>query len=262
FKLFNTSIMDNAQIGPFDRNLEVVNGGALESVKAYNNVQGDFDWATSEWALRASVNTNKAPFGGHIGPVEFHIQGYDATGQQVADPRTDKIRLYLDNTRPDFFIDEIKLGEQEVGDTPCGVFTLAGEPVPALMTVRFKAIQEQGFMQSYKLSVRKGNLSSFDIATTSGPLGEASAQLSNDFANTSWSSWCFFAGTRPPDETTAVGDYATAYIKPDSGDWLESGQSVCAFAVKLNCHKRVTNGYNTSVRNYGTVEYLVTIKQS
>jgi hypothetical protein len=261
-KLFKTSVMDNVQIGPFDRNLEVINGSPLETVKAYNNVQGDYDWASSEWALRASVNTNKAPFGGHIGPVEFRIQGYDAAGQQVADPRIETIRLYLDNTRPDFLIDTIMLGEQEEGDTPCGVFTLAGEPVPAVMTVRFKAIQEQGFMQSYELYVRKGNLPSFPVNTTSGPLGETSSQLSNAYVHTGGSPCSALVGTRPPDEMTAVGDYATAYITPQSPDWLESGQTVCAFAIKLNCYKRVTNGYNTPVRYYGTTEKLLAIKQS
>jgi hypothetical protein len=262
FKLFKTAVMDNVQVGPFDRNLEVVGGGALETVKAYNNVQGDYDWASSEWALRASVNTNKAPFGGHIGPVEFRIQGYDKNGQQVADSRADKIRLYLDNTRPDFHIDEIKLGDQEVGDTPCGVFTLDGEPSPAVMTVSFKAIQEQGFMHSYQLSVRKGNLPSFNISTTMGPSGETSAQLGNQYVHAGGSPCSLLVGTRLPDEVTAVGDYATAYITPQSGDWLESGQSVCAFAVRLNCRKRVTNGYNTSVRNFGTTQELLTIKQS
>jgi len=262
FKLFKTAVMDNVQIGPFDRNLEVVNGNPLVTVKAYDNVQGDYDWASSEWALRASVNTNKAPFGGHIGPVEFRIQGYDAAGQQVADPRISTIRLYLDNTRPDFLIDSVMLGEQEEGDTPCGVFTLAGEPVPAVMTVRFKAIQEQGFVHSYELYVRKGNLPSFPVNTTSGPMGETSAQLSNAYVHTGGSPCSALVGTRPPDEMTAVGDYATAYITPQSPDWLEAGQTVCAFAIKLNCYKRVTNGYNTPVRYFGTVEKLLAIKQN
>lgn len=225
-KLFKTSVMNNVQIGPFDRSLEVVNGGAMETVKAYDNVSGDYDWASSEWALRASVNTDKAPFGGHIGPVEFRIQGYDASGQQVADPRIDKIRLYIDNQRPDFAIDTVTIGEQEEGDTPCGVFTLDGEPSPAVLNVRFKAIQEQGFMHSYELYVRKGNLPSFPITTTSGPLGETSSQLSNTYVHTGGSPCSALVGTRPPDEMTAVGDYATAYITPQSGDWLDTGQTV------------------------------------
>lgn len=259
-KLFKTAVMNTVQIGPFDRSLEVVNGASLETVKAYDNVQGDYDWASSEWALRASVNTAAAPFGGHIGPVEFRIQGYDASGQQVADPRVDKIRLYIDNQAPDFVLDKIMLGEQEEGDTPCGVFTLAGEPNPAVMSVRFKAIQEQGFMHSYELYVRKGNLPSFPISTTSGPLGETSAQLSNSYVHAGGGFCSDLIGTRPPDEMTAVGDFATAYFTPQSGNWLDSGQTVCAFSIKLSCIKRVTNGYNSATSGYGPIEKLLAIK--
>lgn len=262
-KLFKTSIMDTVKIGPFDRKLEVINNGTLvDDTPAYNNVQGNFDWASSEWALRASVNTRAAPFGGHIGPVLFHIQGYAASGHQVADPRTSTIKLYLDNQSPDFEIDTLMVGAQEEGDTPCNVFTLAGEPNPAVLTARFKAIHEQGFLHSYQLSVRKGNLPSFLINTTSGPLGEISAQLGNTYAHTGGSPCNDLVGTRVPDEITAVGDFATAYITPQSGNWLESNQTVCAFSVKLNCVKRATNGYNTATRNYGTIEKLLAIKQS
>ena len=260
FKLFNTAIMDTLPIGPFDRSLEVNNGGPLILVKAYNNVQGDFDWASSEWALRASVNTNSAPFGGHIGPVEFRIQGYDASGQQVADPRNSTIRLYLDNQSPNFVLDAVMLGEQEEGDAACGVFTLAGEPNPAVMSVRFKAVQLQAFMESYQLSLRKGNLPSFPIVTTTGPLGEISAQLSNGYVHGGGVSCNGLIGTRPPDEITAVSDFATAYFTPQIGNWLEPGQTVCAFAVSLSCSKRVTNGYNTAVRSYGTIQKLMAIK--
>ncbi len=262
FKLFNTDLMDRVQIGPFDRDLEIVNGGPLVTAKAYNNVQGNSDWATSEWALRASVNTTKAPFAGHIGPVEFRIQGYDDDGQQVADPRTDWIRLYIDNQRPDFVLDTIALGEQLEGDNPCAVFTLDGEPVPAILTVRFKVIQEQGFLNKYDLSVRKGNYSDFDIKTTD-PLGATSAALSNSYVHGGTDPCSDLVGTRPPDEMTAVGDFATAYIIPDGvgADWLESDETVCAYAVNLICSKRVTNGYNDAVDKYGPIQKLLAIKK-
>lgn len=258
-KLFKTSVMDTIKTGPFSRGLAIPDGN--DSI-AYDNVQGNFDWASSEWALRASVNTTKAPFGGHIGPVIFSIQGYDSHGHLVTDSRTAYIKLYLDNTRPDFVLDSVKLGAQVESGNACGVFTLAGEPDPAVLTVRFKAIHEQGFLNSYNFYVRKGNLPSFPINTTSGPLGETSAQLSNAYTHTGGSSCSALVGTRFPDEVTAVGDYATAYVVPQSGNWLDSEQTVCAFALKLHCTKRVTNGYNTATRNYGTIEKLLAIKKS
>ena len=67
-------------------------------------------------------------------------------------------------------------------------------------------------------------------------------------------------GTRPPDEMAAVGDFATAYFTPQSGVWLENGQTVCAFSIKLYCIKRVTNGYNSATTSYGHVERLLAIK--
>ena len=260
FKLFNTSSMNTESIGPSDESLEVVDGGALVSVKAYQNVQGNYDWAASEWALRASVDTTKAPFGGHIGPVEFRIQGYAANGQQVADPRASTIRLYIDNQRPDFELDTVMIGAQAEGG-PCAVFTLEGEPLPAVLTVRFKVIQEQGFLNAYNLSVRKGNYPSFNIAATTGPLGETSAALSNSYVHSGSSPCGDLVGTRVPDEITAVADFATAYIIPNTGNWLESDETVCAYSVLLGCSKRVTNGYNTAVDYYGPIQKLLAIKK-
>ena len=260
FKLFNTSSMNTESIGPSDESLEVVDGGALVSVKAYQNVQGNYAWAASEWALRASVDTTKAPFGGHIGPVEFRIQGYAANGQQVADPRASTIRLYIDNQRPDFELDTVMIGAQAEGG-PCAVFTLEGEPLPAVLTVRFKVIQEQGFLNAYNLSVRKGNYPSFNIAATTGPLGETSAALSNSYVHSGSSPCGDLVGTRVPDEITAVADFATAYIIPNTGNWLESDETVCAYSVLLGCSKRVTNGYNTAVDYYGPIQKLLAIKK-
>ncbi len=261
FKLLKTSVMDTVQIGPFDHNLEIVNGSPKETAKAYLNVQGDYDWATSEWALRASVRTTKSPFGGHVGPVEFRIQGYDDHGLQVADPRNERIRLYIDNQRPDFVLDTVTIGGQKEGGR-CAVFTLKGEPVPAVLKVRFKVIQEQGLLEGYDLTVRKGNYPSFDVVKTGGPFGAISAELSNSYVHTSGKYCSELVGTRPPDEATAVGDFATAYIIPDKGNnWLNKNESVCAYAVRLGCSKRVTNGYNDPVVNYGPIQKLLAIKK-
>jgi hypothetical protein len=144
---------------------------------------------------------------------------------------------------------------------PCAVFTLEGEPLPAVLTVRFKVIQEQGFLNDYNLSVRKGNYPSFNIATTTGPLGETSAALSNSYVHSGSSPCGDLVGTRLPDEITAVADFATAYIIPNTGNWLESDETVCAYSVRLGCSKRVTNGYNTAVDYYGPIQKLLAIKK-
>ena len=45
------------QIGPFDRMLEVVNGGGLVAAKAYDNIEQNLAWAASDWFFKAVIST-------------------------------------------------------------------------------------------------------------------------------------------------------------------------------------------------------------
>src|SRR3972149_6129688 len=124
------------QIGPFDRMLEVVNGGGLVAAKAYDNIEQNLAWAASDWFLKAVISTGGGTpaYAPSPGTVQFRIQGYDA---------------------------------------------------PAKLTVVFKAVQNQGFLGRYDLTVRKGNIGGFAIATTTGPAGETSGALSGAYTHTS-----------------------------------------------------------------------------
>jgi hypothetical protein len=257
--LFKTAIMDAEQVGPFDRNLEVF-GGTRMDAKAYENVEGDRNWAVSEWALKAVVNSRLSSlYDPTPGTFEFRIQGYDASGYQVSGTE-DKVKLYIDNQPPELHIASVKMGSQDGGG--CVLFHLSGEPNPAPLTVRFKAIQKQGFLNDYELWVRKGNLGKKPTKTTTGPGGETSGKLSNSYAHNSTSTSCnYLVGTRFPDDPVAVGDYVTAYVIPDTGNWLSASEPFCTFAVKLDCWKRMTNGYNNAAYRYGPREYLLGISQ-
>lgn len=249
------------QVGPFDRQLEVVNGGGLVAAKAYDNIEEDLAWAASDWFLKAVINTGggSPAYAPSPGTVQFQLQGYDAAGNFVVGA-TDTVTLYIDNTVPDLDLPSVEMGTQ--GGGACALFDLSGEPNPAKLTVRFKALQDQGFLESYDLTVRKGNLGDFAIAATTGPAGETSGALSGEYTHGSATSCGQLFGTRPPDEPLAdAANYVTAYIIPNSGNWLEPGQPFCTFSVSIGAKMRRTNGYNSAEDSFGPVQYLLGIQQ-
>lgn len=243
--LFNTAILDVAQIGPFDRSLQVVAPGPLVDAKAYDNVENSPSWAASEWFLKAVINTadGSPAYAATPNSVEFHLQGYNAAGLQVADA-SDTITLFIDNNPAVYKIASVNMGTQTGGD--CALFDLTGEPVPAKLTIRFKAVQNEGFLSTYGLSVRKGNIGGFPVMTTTGPLGEGSGSLGDSYAHTSALSCSSFFGTRVPDEPLAdATDFVTAYVIPSpSGNWL-GAEPFCTFAITVSGRRRVTDGNST-----------------
>lgn len=250
------------QIGPFDRMLEVVNGQPKVLAKAYDNIEQNLAWAASDWFLKAVISTGggSPAYAPSPGTVQFQIQGYDAAENFVVDA-TDTVTMYIDNTVPDLDLPSVQMGAQTGGD--CALFSLAGEPNPAKLTVRFKAVQNQGFLGRYDLTVRKGNIGGFPIAPTTGPGGEPSGALSGVYVHGSTVSCGQLFGTRPPDEPLAdAADYVTAYIVPSpSGNWLNPGQAFCTFSVNVGTTMRRTNGYNSAEDPFGPVQYLLGIQQ-
>jgi hypothetical protein len=258
--LWRTDLV-TSQIGPFDRNLEVVNGGGLVPAKAYDNIEQDDAWVASDWFLKAVITTGggSPAYAPSPGTVQFQIQGYDAAGNFIVGA-TDTVTMYIDNTVPDLTLPSVQMGIQTGGD--CALFTLAGEPNPARLTVRFSAIQNQGFLGSYGLTVRKGNIGGFPIKTTTGPGGEASGVLSRAYTQGSAINCGQLFGTRPPNEPLAdATDHVTAYIIPDSGNWLDVGQPFCTFSVNVAATMRRTNGYNSAEDSFGPKQYLLGIQQ-
>ena len=187
------------------------------------------------------------------------MQGYDAAGNFVVGA-TDTVTMYIDNTAPDLDLPSVQMETQTGGD--CALFSLTGEPDPAKLTVLFKSVQNQGFLGSYSLTVRKGNIGGFAIATTTGPAGETSGALSAAYTHGSSLNCEQLFGTRPPDEPLAdVADYVTAYIIPAGGNWLEPGQPFCTFSVNVGATMRRTNGYNSAEDSFGPAQYLLGIQQ-
>jgi hypothetical protein len=250
------------QIGPFDRMLEVVNGQPKMLAKAYDNIEQNLAWAASDWFLKAVISTGGGtpPYAPSPGTVQFQIQGYDAAGNFVVGA-TDTVTMYIDNTVPALDLPSVQMGTQTGGN--CALFSLTGEPNPATLTVRFKAVQNQGFLGRYDLTVRKGNSGDFPVMATTGPSGESSGALSRVYGHGSATTCGQLFGTRPPDEPLAdAADYVTAYIVPSpSGNWLDPGQPFCTFSVNVSATMRRTNGYNSAEDGFGPVQYLLGIQQ-
>ena len=250
-------------IGPFDRIL-TVDGVAGTPAKAYNNIENDSTYVVAHRTCKATISSWKYPLpqvtplgARQFGSVTFFIEGYNAAGHRVAGAE-DQITLYIDNDGPNYDIDSVTMGAQLGGD--CALFNLGGLANPP-MTVKFRALQIEGFLGSYALTVRKGNIGGFAI---NGP-----SYLSGTYAHGADDPCNSFEGTFDVISHDAQG-YVTADITASSGHWLDPGipgdpahppQPFCTFAVQVSCSTRVTNGY-TAGGSYGPNEYLLGIQAS
>jgi hypothetical protein len=183
------------------------------------------------------------------GSVSFWIEGYDAAGAKVVGAE-DTITLYIDNNPPILDIASVEMGAQSGGD--CALFNLHGASNTPL-TVRFRAVHPEGFMDSYGLNVQKGNAGSITIG---------GAHISGAYVHGSDLSCNSYDGTL--DFTTAPTGYVQTDIAPPGvdGRWLQPDQPFCTFAIRLGCYIRVTNGYNSATASYGPIEYLLGIQAS
>ncbi len=241
-------------IGPFNRNL-TVDGTPGTPAKAYDNIENDGSYVVAHRTRKAWIsswiypNTHVTAFGARqYGTVWFYIEGYNAAGDRVG-PAEDKIALYIDNNGPLYDVDSVSIEGEPGGD--CALFNLNGEANPP-MTVKFRAFQLEGFLGSYALTVRKGNIGGFAI---DGP-----STISGSYTHGSDNPCNSFEGTIQLLGADASG-YITADITAHSGRWLDVGQPFCTFAVQVSCSTRITNGYSAGA-SYGPSEYLLGIQAS
>jgi hypothetical protein len=219
-------------VGPTTRTLET-EPGVFSAVPSYLNAETD---TTTPWLERwlvlkmeLSSNIYQLALGG-AQSIVFRIQGYDTTGKQLAD---DRITLFIDNNFVDQFIDPnlalITTGGP-VSQSNCALFTLPPGQSAAPIQVSFRANQNEGFMASYSLSMDKGSTGNFAIkAASGGPISDGK-NCSN------------FHGTSDESGYNTTTGELTAQIVPNSGNWLDSGQTFCAFSINLTSTVWVTDG--------------------
>jgi hypothetical protein len=219
-------------VGPTTRTLET-EPGVFSAVPSYLNAETDTTtpWLERWLVLKMELTSNiyQLALGG-AQSIVFRIQGYDTTGKQLAD---DRITLFIDNNFVDQFIDPnlalITTGGP-VTQSNCALFTLPPGQSAAPIQVSFRANQNEGFMASYSLSMDKGSTGNFAIkAASGGPISD-SKNCSN------------FHGTSDESGYNTTTGELTAQIVPNSGNWLDSGQTFCAFSINLTSTVWVTDG--------------------
>ena len=253
------------KVGPFTHNLELVKGAAKQDVFAYNNVQGNMDWSGPDWFIKAIIPSWLYSYNGGPGSVEFRLKAYDAAGKQVVlwtDPVTsaprysDTVRLYIDHTGPELDMKDVTIGTPTTN--PCPLFTLTGpELVTATLNLKFKAVQRQGFLNNYTLSLTKCNAPGFPVED----LG-ASHPLRVDYV---------FGGGIPCEELygtmfgadagAALDDYVAVQLNPPgSNPWLEPDETLSSFTLNLSAGVRRTDG-RYYYPGYGPIQYNLVIQR-
>jgi hypothetical protein len=247
-------------LGPFARPL-TIDGVPNTPAKAYDNIESNAAFVFTHRDRKAWISSWLYPpvhttlYGARqYGPVQFRIEGYDGSGAKVA-AADDIITLYIDNNGPDYDISSVQMSGQPGGD--CALFNLNGNANTPL-TVKFRANQLEGFLSSYTLGVRKGNIGSFGIEGTTLAM---TALLTGAYVHGDDLVCTLYEGTFDTGSADASG-YVTVDIHALSGHWLEVNQPFCTFAVQLSCNSRWTNGYNSAVYGYGPTEYLLGIQAS
>jgi hypothetical protein len=221
-------------VGPTPRLLET-EPGPPTLAPSYLNAETDTTrpwierWKVLKMVLTSSIY--EAALGGP-GPIVFRIQGYNSVGSQIADER---ITLYVDNNTVDQFIDPnlflITLGGP-LAQSNCALFVLPKDQPAAPIQVSFRANQNEGFMASYTLYMDKGSTGNFPIKSlTAGSPITDSRSCSN-----------FHGTSDEPGYGATVVNELTAEIVPQSGNWLDVGQTFCAFSLNLTSSVWITDG--------------------
>ncbi len=262
--LLGTPGYSGTVVGPFTRSVHV-DGGAAVSAPVYDNIELNPAFVLTHRDRKAIITSSLyAPVAPpphndrRFGPVKFRIQGYNAAGNLVA-AADDTITLFIDNNCAFFDIASVSLQGQSGGD--CALFNLPQNNLAAPLTVQYRANQFAGFMDSYGLSVRKGN------AGTGTPVRISGGQISGAYVHGDDIVCNSLEGTFDDPSHDGSG-YVTVDIGPPAaapfnGNWLDVSQPFCTFAVNLSCAVRLTNGYLGSYpASCGTVQYFLGIQQS
>lgn len=254
------------KVGPFVQNLEINKGAPKQDVLAYNNIQGNMDWSGPDWFIKAIVPSWLYSYLGGPGSVEFRLKAYDTTGKQIqlwSDPVTsaplyqDTVRLYIDHTGPELHFKDITIGTST--SNPCPLFVLTEpEMISATLNLKFKAVQRQGFLGGYNLSLTKCNTPNFPVEDLA-----AAHPLNPVYAPSSGVCGSLYGTLFGVEPTADSNDYVSVSLNPiGSTPWLETNESVSSFTLNLSANVRRTDGHSASYPvGYGPMQYNFVIKR-
>lgn len=212
-------------VGPMPGTVEI--DGAMTAIdQVYLNVEEKPDWLFTHRDRKVQLRTGR--YQSVAGPVEFKIEGYDAGGNKITGAE-DTVRLYLDNSPASGEVDYVKFGTADPQE--CALYELPDGNSP--LSVRYKAVDEQGFMRNYSLVAYRGSNTPVPIVDTT-TLSPIAGSYENLFPYR-------YGGTLD----VSLDGWVETQIKPASGDWLPAGRDFCAFSFELYVRDRTTNGYGT-----------------
>ena len=215
-----------SSVGPTNRAVHL-DGGAAVAVPTYDNHGNDTQWIENDLKVVLDTTLYRAPT--NPGPVYFRIQGYDAAGNLVAGV-DEIIPLFIANRASTGSIVAVDLGTPAADD--CTLLDLpAGDP-DAPVFVKYRIENPDGFLQSWALSVTRGN--NHAVAVT------ASGVLPASYPAAGLADPCQFHGT--PDFSVDADGNTVTQLVPAGGNWLPDDKTFCAFAFTLTANDRVTDG--------------------
>ncbi len=252
--------------GPFTQSLELVKGQPKKDVLAYNNIQGNMDWSGPDWFIKAIIPSWAYSYQGGPGSVQFRLKAYGPDGKQIqlwSDPVTsaplyqDTILLYVDHTGPELSLKDVSIGTPTTN--PCPLFTLTGtQLVDATLNLTFKAVQRQGFLGSYTLSLTKCNAPNF-------PVEDLAAAHPLQVAHLPGSPPCggLYGTLFGVDPAASVNDEVSVQLNPPgSTPWLDPAETLSSFTLNLSASVRRTDGHSSSYPGYyGPLQYNLVIQR-
>jgi hypothetical protein len=257
------------QAGPVTHNLELIKG-SMQDVQAYNNIQGNMDWAGTDWFLKAIIPSSVYTYLGGPGSVEFRLKAYNTAGKQIQlwnDPVTstplyqDTIRFYIDHTGPELDFKDVTIGS--VTTNPCPLFTLTGsELTDATLNFKFKAAQRQGFLNRYLFTLTKCNTAGFPVEDIETDITIDPHSL--DVQYVAGSPCAGLYGTLFGEDVDAdVNDYVAVRLNPTgTAPWLNSDELLSSFTLNLSAWVRRTNGHDSYYPvGYGPIQYNIVIQK-
>ncbi|MBN1234421.1 MAG: hypothetical protein JW999_00035 [Methanotrichaceae archaeon] len=230
----------NEKIGPDARSLRV-NGPSnpKEPAPSYLNIENQIvnqDWQNAWRDRKLRIDTRI--YQPVAGKTDFWIEGYDETGEKVT-AANDVIRLYIDNGFSAGDIVYAKpVGASDPGD--CALFSIPSANEP--FAVKFRIVDKEGFLKSYKLNVYRG--SNTPVTTKDLSTNKAVSELygSLDPVRFNIISDRFF-GTKDLIAADLDG-YVEITVVPTGTSWLPPDRDACCFSFELSSIDRVTNGYS------------------
>ncbi|MFW2382932.1 MAG: hypothetical protein ACN4GZ_14345 [Acidimicrobiales bacterium] len=205
---------------------------SVGEVPAYRNIALEDGWSieTDHLLARISLDSllNTVPLERRVANMWFQIQGYDASGDPV--PGTIQEEMLRVDDQPTIGDIASIVVPGETGPDDCALLNLPSDTTP--LEVRLRAIDPDGFMQSWSLTATRGSNKTVgltDVATAAPPRGSYPGATVDDR----------YDGTSERLDADIDG-YVTIRVTPEVG-WL-GDEEFCAYSFELSVQDRTTDG--------------------